>query len=56
MAGPRAGDAAPQGTPGLGNWWTAWITTEPSPTPEATRLTELDLTSRTAKMPGSVVA
>ena len=34
----------------------AWTTTEPSPTPDATRLTEPERTSPTAKIPGVVVA
>ena len=37
-------------------WWIAWMTTEPSPTPEATRFTEPERTSPTAKMPGTAVA
>ena len=33
-------------------WWIAETTTDPSPTPDATRLIDPDRTSPTAKMPG----
>jgi len=36
--------------------WMAWTTIDPSPTLDATRLTELARTSPTAKMPGTVVS
>jgi len=37
-----------QATPGCRKLWIAWTTTEPSPTPDATRLTEPERTSPTA--------
>src|SRR5215471_3301086 len=36
--------------------WMSWTTTDPSPTLDATRLTELARTSPTAKMPGTLVS
>ena len=53
MAG---GTRPPQATSGERNWCTAWITTEPSPTPDATRFTEPERTSPMANSPGLVVA
>ncbi len=53
LAGQRFPDDADQGL----RWrQTSEITTDPSPTPDATRLTDPDRTSPTAKMPGQDVA
>ena len=37
-------------------WWTCWMTTEPSPTADATRLTDCARTSPTANTPGTLVS
>src|SRR5215216_3600155 len=37
-------------------WWTCWMTTDPSPTADATRLTDCARTSPTANTPGTVVS